>query len=65
MLDLILNYWYLVPTVMAIASIIAKATPNQTDDKFLAMIQKIIDIIAFSSEPTKLRVIETKLEIKK
>lgn len=51
--DFIKEYWYILPTVIAVASIIAKATPNQTDDKFVAVLQKIIDTIALSSAPTK------------
>ncbi len=53
-MDFIKDWWYLVPTVMAVASIIARVTPNKTDDKYVAFVQKIIDAIAMSSAPTKL-----------
>jgi len=39
--------------LVSIASVIAKLTPDETDNKLIAVIQKIIDIIAMSSKPTK------------
>jgi len=50
----LLEYWYLVPTIMSVASIIAKATPNETDNKIIATLQQIVDVVAFSSKPTEL-----------
>ena len=45
-MDLIIEYWFLVPTIMAIASIIVNATPTDTDNKLLANLNKILNIIA-------------------
>lgn len=57
-LSFIRDYWFYVPTVMAVASIIAKATPNTTDDKYVMFIQKIIDAVALSSTPTTINKIK-------
>ncbi len=54
MQEFIIMWWPVLPTIMAIASIIARITSNETDNKVVAVIQKIIDTIAFSSAPTKL-----------
>jgi len=45
-MEKVLEYWYLVPTVMAIASIIVNATPNETDNKWFQMANKILNTIA-------------------
>ncbi len=45
-LKLIVDYWYLVPTIMAVASVIVNATPTETDNKLLANLDKILNIIA-------------------
>ena len=54
-IDLIKEYWFYLPTVMAIASAVAKMTPNETDDKAVAFVLKLVDIIALSSKPTTLK----------
>jgi hypothetical protein len=37
------------------ASIIAKLTPTETDDKILAKILRFIDLLAINNKPTELR----------
>lgn len=41
--------------VIAVASVIAKVTPNQTDNIVIAKIQNVVDALALSSSPTKLK----------
>ena len=52
------NWLVIVTTAITAASVIAKATPNTTDNQVIAIIQKIVDAIAMSSAPTK----HTKIE---
>lgn len=53
MIELILSYWYLAPTVISVATIIAKATPNETDNKIVAVATKVVDVLAIHANPTK------------
>jgi hypothetical protein len=55
MLEFIIAYWVYAPTVVTIASIIAKVTPNEVDNKFALILSKIVDVFAFSSKPTELK----------
>ena len=41
--------------VITVASFIARLTPNETDNKWVANAQKIVDAIALSSKPTILK----------
>lgn len=52
MWELICLYWPVVPSVIAVASVIAKITPNETDNKIVAEIQKIIDFLALTTGKT-------------
>jgi uncharacterized membrane protein len=55
-LNYITENWVVISTsIVSIASIIAKLTPNQTDNAFIAKIQTIVDALALSSAPTKLK----------
>lgn len=45
----------LLPMVIAIASVIAKITPTEVDNKVLALMLKIVDILAINTKPTKLK----------
>ncbi len=47
-IKLIVDYWYLVPTIMAVASVIVNATPTESDNKLLANLDKILNIIAMN-----------------
>ena len=52
---IISTYWPVVPSVIAVASIIAKITPNQTDDKVVAWILKFVDAMALTTGKTRLK----------
>jgi len=41
--------------LIAIAAVIAKATPNQTDNKIVYYILHIADLVGFNTEPTVLK----------
>jgi len=43
----------IITTIISVASVIAKVTPNQTDNQYVAMAQKVVDALAMSSAPTK------------
>jgi aminopeptidase N len=45
--------WIIVTSAIAIASVIVKATPNQTDDKWLAKIIAFLKIISLNKKDTK------------
>jgi len=49
------NWLIIATTAISIASVVAKITPNETDNKIIAMIQKFVDTIAMSSKPTELK----------
>jgi hypothetical protein len=55
---LIANWGYILavlPSVMATASVIAKITPNETDNKWVAKVQKVIDLLALTTGKTSLK----------
>ena len=54
MYELICLYWPVVPSIIAVASIIAKITPNKTDDKVIAAVLKVVDKLAFTTGKTEL-----------
>lgn len=45
----------IVTGIVSVASLIAKITPNETDNKYVAMAQKGIDMLAMSTGKTKLK----------
>jgi len=47
------NWMVIITTIISVASVIAKVTPNQTDNQYVAMAQKVVDALAMSSAPTK------------
>lgn len=55
MLPFILTWWPIVPSVISIASIVAKITPNKTDDKIVFYLLKIVDYLALTTDKTKLK----------
>jgi len=55
MYELISSYWPVIPSVIAVASIIAKITPNKTDDKILGFILKAVDKLALTTGKTELK----------
>jgi hypothetical protein len=52
-MEFIMLYWPVIPTVIAVASVIAKITPNKTDDKVMGFVLKIVDALALTKGPTK------------
>ena len=55
MLDFINTWWAVIPSIIAAASVIAKITKNETDDKIVAGILKFIDVFALTTGKTKLK----------
>jgi len=47
------DYLVYITSLVTLASFIAKVTPNETDNKVIAFIQRIVDAIAMSTPPTK------------
>jgi len=52
MWEIICLYWPVLPSVIALASVIAKITPNETDNKVIANIQKVVDALALTTGKT-------------
>ncbi len=52
MYELICLYWPVLPSIIAVASAIAKITPNETDDKWVANVQKFVDFFALTTGKT-------------
>jgi hypothetical protein len=56
-MDFITSNWGMIlaaiPMIIGIATIITKATPNKTDDKVVAFLMKLVDLIAIHAETTK------------
>ena len=52
------NWLVIITTTISVASVIAKVTPNQADDKFIYMAQRVVDTLAMSSTPTEKTTIE-------
>lgn len=63
MMEFIMTYWPAIPAMITAASVIAKITPNETDNKIVAILQKIIDTIALSSTPTTHKVSSDKTNL--
>lgn len=55
MWELISLYWPALPVIVTAASFIAKITPNETDNKIVAKVQSVIDVLALTTGKTKLR----------
>ena len=55
----LLNNWdsviSILTGVVAVASIVAKLTPTETDDALIARILKIVDFLAINNKPTELK----------
>lgn len=55
----ITDNWELIGTVLGgivfIANVIAKATPNETDNKWVAVALKGVDMVAMTTGKTKLK----------
>ena len=45
----------IVTGIISVASMIAKITPNETDNKYVAMAQRAVDMVAMSTGKTKLK----------
>jgi len=54
LISLISTWWPVLPTVIAVASAIAKATPNETGNKVLANVLQVLDILALTTGKTVL-----------
>lgn len=46
MAEFIQQNWFYVPIVMAVASVIVNATPNETDNEVLKIVNKILNVLA-------------------
>ncbi len=59
MIDWITANWIQIATiatyVIATFSIVAKLTPTETDNKILAKVMQLADILGLNTEPTKLK----------
>ena len=55
MSEFIFLWWPVLPSIIAVASVIAKITPNETDTKIVAKVQKVIDALAMTTGLTKLK----------
>lgn len=55
MYELIRIWWPVIPSIIAAASVIAKITPNQTDDKIVGFILKLIDGFALTTGKTEVK----------
>lgn len=58
----IMEYWYFVPTAMTVAGYLARYTKNEVDNKIVAFVMKIVDLVALHPDITKLRVLDVKFE---
>jgi len=45
----------IVTGIVTVASIIAKLTPTETDDKIVGYILKIVDFLALNNKPTEIK----------
>ena len=52
MWELICIWWPVLPSLVAAASVVAKITPNKTDDKYVGIVLKAIDALAFTTGKT-------------
>ena len=50
-----MEWWVIIPAAVSLASLIAKITPNKTDDKIVFWVLKVVDMIALSTGKTKLK----------
>ena len=46
--EIITTWWPVVPSVIALAAVIAAITKNEWDNKVVDILRKIVDIIAFN-----------------
>ena len=57
-MEWIMNHWDdilgIITGAIAVASIIAKLTPTKTDDKWVARILQLVDLLALNNKPTEL-----------
>ncbi len=50
-----LELFTIIPLIISIASVVAKLTPTEVDNKVVAFALKFIDFLAINNVPTKLR----------
>lgn len=55
MLSFILTWWPVIPSAISIASVVAKITPNKTDDKIVFYLLKVVDFLALTTDKTKFK----------
>lgn len=55
MIELIQAWWPVVPSIIAAATVIAKITPNETDNKIVFWITEIVGIFGVHAEKTQLK----------
>lgn len=47
-MNVLIDLWMVITTIVTIASIIAKYTPTQWDDELLVRIKRVLDFIAIN-----------------
>ena len=55
MIEIILAWWPIVPSVIAAATIIARITVNETDDKIVFWFAKAVGLFAVHANKTELK----------
>ncbi len=50
-----MEIFQILTAVITVASVIAKITPNETDNEWIAHIQKVIDVFAMTTGKTELK----------
>lgn len=53
MYELIMTWWPVVPSIIVVATVIAKITPTQTDDIWVARVTKFVSYFGIHAQPTK------------
>ncbi|NDV20838.1 hypothetical protein GO013_15615 [Pseudodesulfovibrio sp. JC047] len=46
------NWFVVLTTAVTVCSVIAKVTPNETDNRFVAVLQRVVDVLAMSTGKT-------------
>ena len=58
-MEWVISHWLdivaVITGIVTVASIIAKLTPTETDDKIVAKILQVIDLLAINNKPTELK----------
>lgn len=52
-IDVLLDIWVIISSIVTIAALIAKYTPTQWDDEMLRRVKVALDFIAINPKPDK------------